>query len=80
MEKSVLERSMTPGDGEHCMQCGRVLTRDEIGLHKKMINRGATEFMCVTCLARHFEVTEADIEERIRHFKAMGCTLFEPQP
>ena len=43
---------------------------------KKLINRGATEFMCVDCLAAHFEVRPEDIEERIRHFKQMGCTLF----
>ena len=29
MEKSVLELSMLPGDGDHCLQCGRKLTRDE---------------------------------------------------
>ena len=48
-----------------CKICGAELTRDEIGLTKKLINRGATEFMCVPCLARHFEVKEADIEELI---------------
>lgn len=63
-----------------CKACGRPLTSDEIAVTKKLINRGAAEFMCVTCLARHFEVTEADIEERIRHFRHMGCTLFEPNP
>ena len=25
-----------------CKQCGRILTKDEIGLHKKLYNRGAT--------------------------------------
>ena len=60
-----------------CKVCGRELTADEIAVTKKLINRGATEFMCVPCLARHFEVKEADIEERIRHFRQMGCTLFE---
>lgn len=33
--------------------------------------------MCVDCLARYFEVEPTDIEERIRHFRQMGCTLFE---
>ena len=60
-----------------CKECGRVLHSDEVAVTKKLINRGATEFQCVSCLARYFEVTEEDIEERIRHFKAMGCTLFE---
>ena len=61
-----------------CKACGRPLTSDEVAVTKKLINRGATEYMCISCLARHFEVTKADIEERILHFKQMGCTLFEP--
>ena len=60
-----------------CKQCGSPLTHDEMAVTRKLINRGATEFMCVDCLARYFEVTPADILERIRHFKEMGCTLFE---
>ena len=61
-----------------CIRCGAALTRDEIGLTKKLINRGAEEFMCVDCLARYFEVRPEDIQERIRHFRQTGCTLFEP--
>ena len=60
-----------------CQACGRPLTHDEVAVTKKLINRGATEFMCIDCLAAHFEVRPEDIEERIRHFKQMGCTLFE---
>lgn len=60
-----------------CKACGCPLTHDEVAVTKKLINRGTTEFMCVPCLARHFEVKPADIEERIRHFKETGCTLFE---
>lgn len=60
-----------------CKTCGRPLTHDEVAVTKKLINRGATEFLCVDCLARHFEVRPEDIHERIRHFKETGCTLFE---
>ena len=59
-----------------CKSCGRALTKDEIAVTKKLVNRGAREFYCVSCLARRFEVTEADIEERIAYFKRTGCTLF----
>lgn len=61
-----------------CIHCGCELTSDEVAVTKKLINRGATEFLCADCLARHFEVRREDIEERIRYFKKMGCTLFEP--
>lgn len=60
-----------------CAACGKPLTRDEVAVTKKLVNRGATAFYCVDCLARRFEVRPADILERIRHFKQTGCTLFE---
>lgn len=63
-----------------CAACGKPLTHDEIAVTKKLVNRGATTFYCVDCLARRFEVQPADIEERIRHFKQMGCTLFAENP
>ncbi len=65
---------------EHCAACGRPLSRDEVAVTKKLVNRGATAFFCVDCLARRFEVQPEDIEERIRHFRQMGCTLFDENP
>jgi hypothetical protein len=62
---------------EVCVSCGRPVTRDEIAVTKKLINRGTDRFYCVSCLAAYFEVKPEDIEERIRSFKQMGCTLFE---
>lgn len=59
-----------------CRECGRELTGDEVAVTKKLINRGATEFCCVDCLAKHFEVSPEAIRERIAYFRAMGCTLF----
>ena len=59
------------------MKCGRKLTFDEIGIHKKMINRGATEFFCLTCLAESIGSTEERLKERIEHFRKQGCLLFQ---
>ena len=59
-----------------CMQCGRELTGDEIGLHKKMINRGSTEFLCITCLAGVYHCEESLLERKIEQFRAQGCMLF----
>ncbi len=61
---------------ERCAACGRILSRDETAITKKLVNRGATHFYCVTCLAARFQVTEADINEKIAWFRAQGCTLF----
>ena len=59
-----------------CKTCGREVTRDEIGLTKKLINRGATEFLCMTCLAEKFDMTEAECQTLIDHFREAGCHLF----
>ena len=60
-----------------CKKCGRELTNDEIGIHKKMINRGDTEFFCLTCLAEETDSTEERHRERIEHFRRQGCLLFQ---
>ena len=62
--------------GQNCAGCGRPLTADETAITKKLINRGAVSFLCVSCLAKKFEVREADIRERIDYFRQSGCTLF----
>ncbi|MBQ2957832.1 MAG: hypothetical protein IJE08_15405 [Clostridia bacterium] len=59
-----------------CAECGRPLTKDEIALTKKLINRGAEKFFCLTCLAKSFSVSEELLKEKIEQFKRMGCTLF----
>ena len=59
------------------MKCGRILTDDEIGIHTKMINRGATEFFCISCLAEYTGSTVERLRERIEHFRAQGCLLFQ---
>ena len=63
---------------ETCGECGAAPSRDEIAVTKKLVNRGATVFYCVSCLARYFDVTPQDIKERIQYFKQTGCTLFAP--
>ena len=52
---------------EHCMQCGRELTHDEIAIYKRMVNRGAKEYLCITCFAKKFKVSEELIRESIRN-------------
>ena len=43
---------------------------------KKMVNRGAQSFLCIDCLASYYQVSKQGLEEKIRQFKEMGCTLF----
>ncbi len=60
-----------------CMKCEKPLSKDEIGLHKKLINRACTSFMCKQCLAEHFSVPIALLDQKIIEFKKQGCLLFE---
>ncbi len=59
-----------------CMRCGRELTHNEIGAHKKFINRGSTQFLCRDCLAEKLGVPAELIDRKIEEFKKQGCTLF----
>lgn len=59
-----------------CIQCARELTYNEIGAHKKFINRGSTSFLCKPCLAEKLGVTVGDIDRKIGEFIEQGCTLF----
>ncbi len=63
-----------------CRACGRALTGDEIGMTKKMINRGAREFFCMDCLAAYHRVPVEALYKKLKEFRAMGCTLFAPLP
>ena len=61
---------------EGCMQCGKALTFNEVGAHKKFVNRGSRRFLCKQCLAEKLGVTVEEIDRKIEQFKAQGCTLF----
>jgi len=52
------------------------LTRDAFALSRKMINRALQEGYCLPCLARHFQLPEDLLLQKIEEFKKMGCTLF----
>ena len=61
-----------------CNKCGKELHKDEKAIYKRLINRGAAEeeLLCKTCLADKLAVSEAIIDEKIKHFREIGCTLF----
>lgn len=59
-----------------CKKCSRILSVDEKAIYKRLINRGATEFLCADCLAEQLKCPRELIDQKIEHFKEIGCTLF----
>ena len=60
-----------------CIKCGKEITNNEVGLTKKLINRSATEYMCIECMAKYFDVSVERLNEKVEEFISAGCTLFE---
>lgn len=65
-------------DNKKCYVCGKeLLSKDEIGLSKKLIDKKTTKYYCLTCMAEYFEVEEEELLAKIEQFKEEGCTLFK---
>lgn len=61
-----------------CVACGKYpLTKNEIGITKKLLGMQSKNFFCVDCLANFLEVSSQDIFDKIEDFKNDGCKLFE---
>lgn len=62
---------------ESCVACGKSpLSKDEIGINKKLLGAEVNNFCCLTCLAEYLDVSELDILDKIEEFKEEGCKLF----
>ena len=63
---------------KRCYVCGKFpLSKDEVGLTKKLMGRQSTQFYCMDCLAEDLEVTTEELQAKIQEFKDEGCTLFQ---
>lgn len=59
-----------------CKNCGRLLEKDWIALHKKLLDAAAKEYFCLSCLADALSCEIEDLEIKIEEFKEQGCVLF----
>lgn len=60
-----------------CCFCGKEsLSKNEIGLTKKLLNKNAKRFYCLNCLAEYLEVDAEILLEKVEEFKTQGCILF----
>jgi hypothetical protein len=61
-----------------CYVCGKKnLSKNEIGLTKKLIGKKSKNFYCLSCLAEQLEVTQEELLDKVEEFKSEGCKLFE---
>jgi len=68
---------MSGGKQINCAYCDKEnLSKNDIGLNKKLIHRQVERMMCMTCMAAYFETTEEDLKEIIERYKRQGCPLF----
>ncbi len=56
--------------------CGEI-TKNEVGITKKLLGTKSKNFYCIDCLAEYLEVTSEELEAKIEEFKEEGCTLFK---
>jgi biotin operon repressor len=60
-----------------CLACGKSpLTKNEVGINKKLLGDQVARFYCLECLASYLEVEVQDILDKIEEFKEDGCKLF----
>ena len=60
-----------------CISCGREqLSKNEIGINKKLLGENVETLYCLDCLAEYLDVSTQDILDKIEEFKEEGCTLF----
>lgn len=63
---------------KQCYACGKEnLTKDEIGLTKKLVGRQTVRFFCLECLADQLDVTPEELLAKVEEFREAGCTLFK---
>lgn len=60
-----------------CYVCGKEdLSKNEIGLAKKLLDKNTKRFYCLDCLADYLEVDTEFLLEKVEEFRTQGCTLF----
>jgi len=60
-----------------CIACGVIsLSKNEIGLNKKLLGRKIKQFYCLSCLADFLTATTDELLAKVEEFREQGCVLF----
>jgi len=61
-----------------CYKCRIELKGYDSAIYRKLVNMLASEFMCIECLAEHFNCPVTAIHAQIQYFREKGtCGLFK---
>jgi hypothetical protein len=64
-------------EDKKCFVCGKnQLTKDEVGINRKMFGHNIKQFYCLDCFAEYFDVTTEELLAKIDEFKEQGCKFF----
>lgn len=75
---SLYAEIMTRNKMIDCYICGKKdISKNEIGLTKKLLGKNSKNFYCISCLAEQLEVSTEELLDKIEEFKNEGCKLFE---
>ena len=59
-----------------CIQCGKILSKDEVALCKKLLGKNTKQFLGLDCLSAFLNTDSEILLQKIEQFKEEGCTLF----
>jgi hypothetical protein len=60
-----------------CYICGKeALSKNEIGLTKKLLDKESKRLYCLVCLADYLEVDTEFLIAKVEELKEQGCKLF----
>jgi hypothetical protein len=61
-----------------CLNCGKEILGDESAIYRKLVNKLAENFLCIPCLAKHFNCNESYIRDLIKYYRKSGiCAMFK---
>ncbi len=61
-----------------CYICGKKhLSKDEVGITRKLIDKNTKYLYCYNCLAEYLEVDVDFLLTKVEEFKEEGCILFK---
>ena len=64
-------------DNKNCYVCNKkAISKNEVGLTKKLLNKNTKCFYCLDCLAEYLEVDTEFLIVKVEEFKEQRCELF----